>query len=264
MKQQIVNRKITALIFTVMFLIYGITSLGSAQVEEEDTTAPTVSSVSIVTHQGGNYRTGQTIQIRVIFSENVTVNIEDGGWLSVGIEIINYNPDPSLGTIISEADYVAGSGLRVLRFEYTVRASDVDPDGFRILANSIHRYNSTITDGAGNEADYSHNAVDAACGRRVNTAVCGEPSQADALPSVSSEERARIAGALAMDRVIFNELRNATTDTHDWIELRNVSNADVTLEGWEVRIIADAGTGIVTFPSGRWTACRGLAPAGEH
>ena len=76
------------------------------------------------------------------------------------------------------------------------------------------------------------------------------PGEVDALPGVSSEERARIAAALAMDRVIFNELRNATIDAHDWVELRNVSNADVTLDGWEVRIVTDAGTGIVPLPSG--------------
>ena len=39
------------------------------------------------------------------------------------------------------------------------------------------------------------------------------PAEADALQTVSSEERSRIADALTMDRVIFNELRNATTDT---------------------------------------------------
>ena len=97
---------------------------------------------------------------------------------------------------------------------------------------------------------------------RASDVVYEEPrpqqGQADALPSVSSEERARIAGALAMDRVIFNELRNATTDAHDWIELRNVTNADVTLDGWEVRIIADAGTGIVTLPPGTVLPAGGL------
>ena len=87
---------------------------------------------------------------------------------------------------------------------------------------------------------------------------------ADALPSVSSEERARIAAALAMDRVIFNELRNATTDTHDWIELRNVSNADVTLEGWEVRIIADEGNGYRYISVGNGAARGRFTPAREH
>ncbi len=85
-----------------------------------------------------------------------------------------------------------------------------------------------------------------------------QQGQADALPGVSSEERARIAAALTMDRVIFNEFRNATTNTHDWVELRNVSNTDVTLDGWEVRILTDEGTSIVTFPAGTVLPVGGL------
>jgi hypothetical protein len=82
--------------------------------------------------------------------------------------------------------------------------------------------------------------------------------EADALPAVSSEERARIAAALAMDRVIFNELRNATTDTYDWVELRNISDADVTLDGWEMHIVTGEGTGIITLPSGTVLPAGGL------
>ena len=88
--------------------------------------------------------------------------------------------------------------------------------------------------------------------------------EADLLPDISSEERSRIAGALAMDRVIFNELRNATTDAYDWVELRNVSNTDLTLDGWEVRIVASEGTGIVTLPPGTVLACRRFTLACEH
>ena len=242
MKRLIVNLKITALIFTVMFLICGITSLVSAD-------APTVESLYF--RSGGPYNTGDRIIVWAVFSEPVTVTIQTGGWLSVGLEIIDY--EPFLGTIESEADYVSVGSLpgeseqNVVKFRYTVRASDVDPDGVRIHANSINRFLSTITaTTGGEEANYSHPAVAAASNQAVNAPT----SQADALPSVSSEERARIAGALAMDRVIFNELRNATTDAHDWVELRNVSNADVMLDGWEVRIVTDAGTGIVILPSG--------------
>ncbi len=82
--------------------------------------------------------------------------------------------------------------------------------------------------------------------------------EADALPDISSEERSRIADALAMDRVIFNELRNAMTDTHDWVELRNVSDADVTLDGWQVHIVASDGAGVVTFPAGTVLPAGGL------
>ena len=72
-------------------------------------------------------------------------------------------------------------------------------------------------------------------------------SEADALPAVSSEKRSRIAGAVslrklrpspvAQDRVIFNELRNAFDDTHDWIELKNISEEDVSLTDWEISLV---------------------------
>ena len=82
--------------------------------------------------------------------------------------------------------------------------------------------------------------------------------EVDSLPDISSEERMRIAEALALNRVIFNELRNATTDMHDWIELRNVSDADVLVEGWEVHIVTSDGAGTVTLPLGTVLPAGGL------
>ena len=40
-----------------------------------------------------------------------------------------------------------------------------------------------------------------------------------------------------MDRVIFNEFRNASDDIHDWIELKNISDEDVSLAEWEVSLV---------------------------
>ena len=40
-----------------------------------------------------------------------------------------------------------------------------------------------------------------------------------------------------MDSVIFNELHNAEDDTHDWIELKNISDEAVSLAEWEVSLI---------------------------
>ncbi len=37
-----------------------------------------------------------------------------------------------------------------------------------------------------------------------------------------------------MDTVIFNEFRNAEDDTHDWVELKNVSDEPVSLKEWEI------------------------------
>lgn len=59
---------------------------------------------------------------------------------------------------------------------------------------------------------------------------------------------------VAQDRVIFNEIRNSEDDKHDWIEIKNISTADVSLMDWEISIIDSRnGNGnkdvdFVTFP----------------
>ena len=59
---------------------------------------------------------------------------------------------------------------------------------------------------------------------------------------------------VALDRLVFNELRNANDDKHDWLEVKNISDADIPLAGWEISIVASAGgaanqdVGIITFP----------------
>ena len=60
---------------------------------------------------------------------------------------------------------------------------------------------------------------------------------------------------VASDRLVFNELRNANDDKHDWLEVKNISDADMPLAGWEISIVASAGgaanqdVGIITFPA---------------
>ena len=55
-------------------------------------------------------------------------------------------------------------------------------------------------------------------------------------------------------RLVFNEIRNASDDTHDWIELKNVCGAGVRLKDWHVSIVHDAGgaadeeVSVVSFP----------------
>ena len=43
--------------------------------------------------------------------------------------------------------------------------------------------------------------------------------------------------SVAMDRIIFNEFRNAPDDTNDWIELKNISDEPVSLKDWEVSLV---------------------------
>lgn len=61
---------------------------------------------------------------------------------------------------------------------------------------------------------------------------------------------------VAMDRVVFNELYNATDDTNDWVELKNISDVPVSLKDWEISIVSKhtrgnphrADVDIVAFP----------------
>ena len=46
---------------------------------------------------------------------------------------------------------------------------------------------------------------------------------------------------VAMDKVIFNEFRNVENDTHDWIELKNISDEGISLKDWEVSMVASEG-----------------------
>ena len=67
-----------------------------------------------------------------------------------------------------------------------------------------------------------------------------------------------ISGAdVAMDSVIFNELRNASSDMQDWIELRNVSDVDVNLGGWVLLIAASGSSRTLQFSADT------TLPAGE-
>ena len=56
---------------------------------------------------------------------------------------------------------------------------------------------------------------------------------------------------IAMDSVIFNELRNASnSDALDWVELRNISAVDVNFDGWKIQIASKASSWTIYFPSG--------------
>jgi hypothetical protein len=220
------NRKITVFTFTVMFLIYGIMSFGytdetdSAHFHEESTTR----SVTLPAVVGTNV--GAPVQAH-------SVGTHDRYRFRDRNNRFSLNPWTGQLTIKASFDHIDEADtmtINVLRQEI-----EAVGEHFRIVSETQMDSIEVIIEEAQSEV-----------------------AAADALPAVSSEERARIAAALAMDRVIFNELRNATTDTHDWIELRNITNADVTLDDWQVHIATDAGTRIVTFPAGTVLPAGGL------
>ncbi len=81
--------------------------------------------------------------------------------------------------------------------------------------------------------------------------------EVDTAPSVSSVEIDQLVQLLSMDKVIFNELYNGANDAHDWLELRNISDEEVDLSGWQMTIHVGSGMTTITFPTGE------TIPAGE-
>ena len=81
--------------------------------------------------------------------------------------------------------------------------------------------------------------------------------EADAIPGLSSEAQLQLGASINYDTLIFNELHNGSDDTNDWLELRNVSAAPLSLDDWELSLLMDAGNVVVTFPAGT------MVPAGD-
>ena len=116
-----------------------------------DTTAPTVSSVAF--SSTGPYKVGDTINVTLTTSENVTVT----GTPQLTLVI---------GTTDKTASYTGGSGTTQLAFQYTLAAGDGDDtDGVSVKANSL---SGTIKDSIGNAATLTHSAKDGGSSHKVD------------------------------------------------------------------------------------------------
>ena len=126
------------------------------KVDGSDTTAPTISSVAITSSAGDDdtYGNGDSIQVTVTFSEDVTVT----GAPQLEIDV---------GGTAKTAAYSSTSGANVV-FSYTVAVGDSDDDGVAIGANKLSLNSGTIKDGAGNAATLTHSAVSADSDHKVS------------------------------------------------------------------------------------------------
>ncbi|MHC5054322.1 MAG: Ig-like domain-containing protein [Planctomycetota bacterium] len=141
-------------------LVAGIACLGLALVvgcgggdpPPPDTTPPTVSNVTS-TVLNGTYGIDATIDVRVTFSEAVTVDTAGG------------TPSITLKTGATDAvvDYASGSGTTTLVFTYTVAATHASAD-LDYVADSLALNLGTIKDAAGNDADLTTLAAPTAAG----------------------------------------------------------------------------------------------------
>ena len=124
-----------------------------------DTTAPTVSSVSISSASGVQnslLNAGDVVSVTATFSENVTRTGSPQFTLNVG------------GTNRT-ATYGSGSGGTSPVFQYTIQAGESDADGISIGANALALNSGTFRDAVGNNATLTHSAVSANASYKVDT-----------------------------------------------------------------------------------------------
>lgn len=118
-----------------------------------DTEPPTVSSVSIVSRprDGANYKSGERVDIEVLFTEEVTLRGDPHLDLDVGS-----TTRPTATQALPENTFTES-----LVFRYEVRSGHYDADGVGIGANSLGVSGVGIYDRAGNAADLCHPTIPA-------------------------------------------------------------------------------------------------------
>lgn len=154
-----------------------------------DAVAPTISSIAMV-GDAETYDAGDTLKVRVTFSEAVTITGTPDLALTVGSQ--------------SEAmTYHAHDGAHV-DFTYTVQEGDVDADGVSVAAGTLG--GATVTDAIGNLADLTHQGMTADSKHKVSAgpavagkvSVLGEPKHygvGDVLSiAVEFDEQVKVSG----------------------------------------------------------------------
>ena len=120
-----------------------------------DAIAPVISNTSVPA--SGNYKTGDTLNFMVGFSEKVWVR-DEGKRPTISFQI---------GSLIKEAVYIIGAGSNTLLFSYKVQTEDLDTNGIK-LNTLITDVNSEIKDSAGNNAVLTLNNIGNTSGIKIN------------------------------------------------------------------------------------------------
>ena len=215
------------------------TSIAADTTHSVDTTLPEITGVAFATDAPTVYTAGSTVEVIVTFAEaGVQVNSGGSGALPSLSLLFGANADPDSQKTTVTANYKeTRPGSTTLVFTYTVTTdTPIDTDGVQIQAGSLR-----IPAGAA-ITDASENAIEATLSEDGSSLVAIKPaaqlSSRPILPSITA------AG------VIFNEFFNAKTDKHDWVELRNTTENEVSLGGWKLDISAGnaAQTESTAFP----------------
>ncbi len=200
---------------------------------------------------------------------NVTVTASDGAASAAQTfkVTVSANSAPVIVISISTVNVPAAGGT--VSHDVSAYFSDPDGDSLTYTATSsdttkvtVSMSSSTMTITA--EANVSETiTLTASDGGFTATqsftvaATAETTSTVDMLPVLGSDELSQLGALLTYDTLIFNELHNGSDDANDWLELRNVSPTDLSLDDWELSVLTSDGNAVTAFPVGAFV------PAGE-
>ena len=152
------------------------------------------------------------------------------------------------GTTITLSGYFSDPAGQTLTYSasssdtYVVSVSINSSNGLEVTPQTAGTATITVT--ATNP--YNLSATQSISVKLTESVFVGE---ADAIPSLNSEELLQLGALLTYDTLIFNELHNGSDDAADWLELRNVSGADILLDGWQLTIRTGEADVVIDLPA---------------
>ena len=224
--------------------------------------------VEIVEPESGTYLGGDALEVRVPFAaDGLTYEGNNPPYITIYLgEETSANARHATWQRGAET-----SGSTIVPFVYVVNADDpvassvILPDAFKVLVPA----GTTLMSGSGLSRvgkdappkDSGEEASDDSGSEQVVVATAsGEPppkteapvnvSPVLWLPTEESDPKAA-ASSVPRTPIVFNELGNGSGADNDWLELRNVTDASVSLKDWELSVVADAkqeDTSLVVFP----------------
>ena len=212
-------------------------------------------AVEIVEPESGTYLGGDALEVRVPFAaDGLTYEGDNPPYITIYLgERTSANARHATWQQGEET-----SGSTIVPFVYVVSADDpavssvlVGSEGLSVPEGTTLTSSSGLSLVGSDDADSGQAEISTASGESFQ----GTERDVNVSPVlwVPTEESDPKAAASSVPRtpIVFNELGNGSGETNDWLELRNVTDAAVSLKDWELSIVADAkqeDTSLVVFP----------------
>ena len=224
-------------------------------------------AVEIVEPESGTYLGGDALEVRVPFAaDGLTYEGDNPPYITIYLgEKTSANARHATWQRGEET-----SGSTIVPFVYVVNAADpvvssvlVGSEGLSVPEGTTLMSSSGLSrvgkadppSGSGEEASDDSGSEQVVLATDAGESFQGTERDVNVspvlwLPTEESEPKAA-ASSVPRTPIVFNELGNGSGETNDWLELRNVTDASVSLKDWELSVVADAkqeDTSLVVFP----------------